>query len=148
MRRHPCLSLAAALLAALLLAQSAIAGTPKKGGSYRGAVAAPRTSIAVTFHVSASGAKVSALKISNMPIYCSGGGPPVPITFKTARVAKGKFKSTGKQTISVGPKKGQTGATLSITGTFGKRGKESGKLTIKYSSAPTCGGTSTYTTHA
>jgi hypothetical protein len=148
MSRPSRILLAAALLAALLATPAAIAAAPKKGGSYRGTLAAPRTSIAVTFKVSASGRKVSALKISNMPLYCSGGGPAVPITFKPASIAKGKFKSTAKQTISAGPSKGQTGATLSITGKFASHGKQSGKLTIKYPNAPACGGTSTYTTHA
>lgn len=147
MRRRSLAQVAIAVFAVLLLTQAAIAAAPKKGGSYHGTLAAPRTDIAVTFKVSASGKKVSALKISNTPLYCSGGGPPVPITFKQASIKKGKFKSTGKQTISTGPMKGQVGATLSITGKFASHGKESGKLTIKYPNAPTCGGTSAYTTH-
>ncbi len=146
-RRSRLSLLGAALLGLLFLAQSAIAVAPKKGGSYHGTLAAPRAGIAVTFKVSANGRKVSALKVSTMPLYCSGGGPLVPITFKTASITEGKFKSTGKQTITGGPQKGKIGARLSITGKFGKGGTEAGKLTITYVYAPTCGGTSAYTTH-
>src|SRR3954452_18245749 len=133
--------LAAALTGALLVTPAAIAAAPTKGGSYRGTLAAPRTSIAVTFKVSANGRKVSALKVSDLPLYCSGGGPATPITFKAAAIVSGKFKSTGKQTITTGPLMGQPGATLVITGKFASRGKESGKLTTSYAKAPTCGGT-------
>ena len=140
---------AAVVLAALLLTPAAIAAAPKKGHSYRGRLAAPRTSIVVTFKVSSNGKKVTRLKINNLPIYCSGGGPAQPITFKSATItSKGTFKSTGKQTISSGPLKGQTGATLSITGAFLGGGKERGKLTVTYSKSPDCSGSSKYTTHA
>ena len=140
---------AAAVLAALLLTPTAIAAAPKKGRTYRGTLAAPRNTIVVTFKVSANGSNVSGLKISNLPIYCSGGGPVQPITFERATIAgKGAFKSTGKQTITNGPLKGQIGARLSITGTFLAGGKERGKLTVKYYKAPNCSGSSTYTTHA
>jgi hypothetical protein len=142
-------SAAAVVLAALVIAPAAIATAPKKGHSYRGTLAAPRNAITVTFKVSSTGKKVTRLKISNLPIYCSGGGPAQPITFKSATItSKGTFKSTGKQTISSGPLKGQIGATLSITGTFVAGGKERGKLTVKYPKSPDCGGSSKYTTHA
>jgi hypothetical protein len=147
-RRSRLILLGAALLGVLLLAQPATATAPKKGGSYHGTLAAPRTGIAVTFKVSADGRKVTSLKISSTPIYCSGGGRFTPFTFKAASITNGKFKAAGKQTISEGPQKGKIGAKLSITGKFGKRGTESGKLAISWVYSPTCSGTSAYTTHA
>ncbi|MEA2274154.1 MAG: hypothetical protein QOI98_2862 [Solirubrobacteraceae bacterium] len=142
-------STAAVLLAALVIAPAAIATAPKKGHSYRGTLAAPRNAITITFKVSSTGKKVTRLKTNNLPIYCSGGGPAQPVNFKTATVtSKGTFKSTGKRTISSGALKGQTLATLSITGTFLAGGKERGKLTVKYSKSPDCSGSSKYTTHA
>ena len=121
-----------------------------KGGSYAGTLAPPRTSITVTFKLSKDGKSVTSLKTNNLPFYCQGGGPPVPIKFKNAPISKaGTFKSTGVQIISVGPK-GQKGATLKITGRFLAGRAESGKITTKFpaSSGTSCNGSSTYSTKA
>lgn len=134
---------------ALVLVATALAATPVKGGSYAGALAAPRTDIHVTFKVSTSGTQVTGLKTSNLPLYCQGGGPATPIHFKKAAISRtGTFTSTGKQIISSGPLKGQTGATLTITGRFLKGRRESGKIKTTYSKSPSCSGSSTYTTKA
>jgi hypothetical protein len=122
-----------------------------KGGSYVGTLAAPRASITVSFKVSKNGKQVTGLKTNNLPFYCSGGGPPVPITLKRATISKAAaFTSTGVQIISSGPKKGQKGATLTITGRFLAGRKESGKVTTKFpkSFGSTCNGTSRYSTKA
>lgn len=127
----------------------ALAAAPQTGASYAGTLAAPRTSIAVSFAVSANGRKLTKLRISDIPLFCSGGGPPVPITFKAATISKaGTFKSTGVQHISTGPLTGQLGARLSITGTFGAGGSEHGAVTVKFPTAKSCDGTTTYSTHA
>jgi hypothetical protein len=74
-----------------------------------------------------NGKKVTGLKISNLPVYCSSGGPAVPINFASAAITShATFKSTGKQTITTGPLKAQIGARLSITGTFLAGRKERG----------------------
>jgi hypothetical protein len=134
---------------------AAFAAKPKspvvKGGSYSGTLAAPRTSFTVSFKVSKNGKQVTALKTNNIPFYCSGGGPAVPIAFKDAAIAKAAtFTSTGVQIISSGPKKGQKGATLTITGRFLAGGKESGKITTTFpkSIGSSCSGASRYSTKA
>jgi len=133
----------------------AFAAQPKspvvKGGSYSGTLAAPRTSITVSFKVSKNGRQVTGLKTNNLPFYCSGGGRPVPIAFKNATIGGGAtFTSTGVQIISSGPKRGQKGATLTISGRFLAGRKESGKVTTTFpkSLGSTCNGTSQYSTKA
>lgn len=133
----------------------AFAAKPKppvvKGGSYTGTLAAPRTSITVSFKVSKNGKQVTGLMTNNLPFYCPGGGRPVPITFKNATVSKAAtFTSTGVQIISSGPKKGQKGATLTITGHFLAGRKESGKVTTTFPKGlgTSCNGTSQYSTKA
>ena len=145
--RIPALGLAVAAIAAGPAVALAVA--PEKGASYSGTLAAPRTAIKVSLAVSANGKKVTKLRISDIPLFCSGGGPPVPITFKAVKISKtGAFKSTGVQHISTGPLKGQLGARLSITGTFGPGGSERGAVTVKFPTAKSCDGTTTYSTRA
>lgn len=148
--------LSAVLVTALLATSAtgaALAAKSKspvvKGGSYTGTLAAPRTSYTVSFKVSANGRQVTGLKTNNLPAYCSSGGPAVPIKFKNATVSKsGTFTSTGVQIISVGPKKGQKGATLKITGRFTSGGTESGTLTSIFPASSSCNGSSGYSTKA
>lgn len=149
------ISQAAAVTAVLAVGASgaALAATPKspvvKGGSYTGTLAAPRTSYTVSFKVSSNGKRVTELKTNNLPAYCPSGGPAVPIKFKNATVSQsGTFTSTGVQIIAVGPKKGQKGATLKITGRFTSGGKESGKLTSTFPDSSSCNGSSSYSTTA
>ena len=145
--RIPALGLAVAALAAGPAA--AVAAAPEKGASYKGTLTAPRTSIKVSLAVSADGRKITKLRISNIPLFCSGGGPPVPITFKAAKTSiAGTFTSTGVQHITSGPHKGQLGARLSITGKFGAGGSEHGAVTVKFPTAKSCDGTTTYSTRA
>ena len=138
------------------LAIAAVASAAPKspvvaGASYRGTLAAPRTTFVITFKVSKNGRQVTALKINNLPFYCQGGGRPVPLSFANAKISK-RFTFTSKavQTIQVGPKKGQKGATLAITGKFVRGRMESGRVTTTYpaSVGTVCNGTSSYTTKA
>jgi hypothetical protein len=118
-----------------------------KGVSYSGRLAGSRASYLVSFKVSASGKQVTALKISNTPFYCSGGGRPVPVSFASAPISKaGTFTSTGKYVIVEGPLKGQVGTKLEITGKFAKHGGEQGAVTSTYPKTPACNGKSSYTT--
>jgi hypothetical protein len=130
-------------------ASIAIAAAPKKGAAYSGTLASPRTAILVTFKVSATAKKVSALKLTSIPLFCSGGGPAAPITFKAAAITShGTFKSSANQIISTGPLKGRVGFRLKITGTFSAGRGEHGTLTVTNARAPSCGGVTTYTTRA
>jgi hypothetical protein len=122
-----------------------------KGGVYAGTLAAPRTAFVISFEVSKNGKQVRVLKLNNLPFYCPGGGKPVPIAFKNATISKAfTFTSTGVQTIKVGPKKGQTGATLKITGKFTTGRAEAGRITTTFPAAvgTSCNGTSSYSTKA
>lgn len=138
-------ALAVALLA--LASTAAAAGGPVKGATYSGSLAAPRSAITVTFKVSANGKKVTHLRISNLPLYCSSGGPAIPIKFKKAKIKAGSFKSTGRYVLTAGPNKGKVGDKLSITGTFGSAGTESGTVKNTVVGAPQCSGHSAYSTH-
>jgi hypothetical protein len=138
-----------ALASALVLASVALAATVVKGGSYSGGLIPARDGVVVSFKVSANGKKVAGLSTSNIPLYCSGGGPPIPIHFTSASISgKGTFSSTGIYHILEGPKKGQVGAKLKITGKFLKGGKEQGTLATNYVGFASCSGKSSYSTKA
>ncbi len=138
-----------ALVSALVLVSAALAAPLVKGGSYRGGLIPARDGVVVSFKVSASGKKVTGLSTSNIPLYCSGGGPPIPIYFKSASISgKGTFSSTGIYHVLEGPKKGQVGAKLKITGKFLKGGKEQGTLATNYVGFASCSGKSSYSTKA
>ena len=130
---------------ALIAAAVAIAATVK-AGTYTGTLKG--RAITITFRVPKGAKKVTAIKISDVPLYCSGGGPPIPISFRTATISKhGTFSSKGTYFIKAGPRKGQVGARLALTGSFGKTGHESGKLTTTWVGVPhSCSGASKYTT--
>lgn len=141
---------AIAVMVAIAGAALASSGSSQvKGGTYTGALLPSSTGIEVSFKVSSNGKKVTSLRTSNVPIYCSGGGPPIPIHFKDASIsAKGAFASSGQSIIKVGPFKGRVGEKLKITGKFLKGAGEQGTLTTTYPKAPACGGKSSYSTKA
>jgi hypothetical protein len=145
-------SVSTALAVALALAAAAavaIAANQVKGGSYTGSLLPATRAISVSFKVSSTGKQVSSLRISNIPIYCSGGGPPIPIRFKNAAIsAQGTFTSSAQYVIKVGPLKGKVGEKLKITGKFLKGKREQGTLTTSYPKAHACGGSSPYKTKA
>src|SRR6185312_4766971 len=143
------LTASTALAVLLVVASGALAASQIKGGSYTGSLVPSRDGVLVSFKVSSSGKQVSALTITNIPLYCSGGGKPIPVHFKNAQISsKGTFSSTGKYVIAEGPKKGQIGNKLKITGKFLKGGKEQGTLTTTYVSFASCSGKSSYSTKA
>jgi hypothetical protein len=143
------LSVTCAVLGVLGLASAALGANLLKGGSYKGGVTPANDGVVVSFKVSSSGKLVTALTISNTPLYCSGGGKPTPVHFKNAAIsAAGTFASTGKYVISEGPKKGQVGTRLKITGKFLKGHKEQGVLTTTYVGFSNCSGKSSYSTKA
>jgi hypothetical protein len=126
---------------------AALAANQIKGAYYSGQLAAPRTSYLVSFKVSPNDKRVTGLRISNTPFYCSGGGRAIPVSFTDATISKaGTFKSAGKYVIVEGPLKGQLGTKLEITGKFGKGGSEQGTVTSTYPKTAKCDGKSSYTT--
>ncbi len=148
------LSIALAVCATLVVASAvALAAKPKpnqvKGGTYVGTLQPVTRGIGVSFKVSSNGKKVTVLSITNIPAYCSSGGPPIPIRFKNAAIsAKGTFTSKANYVIKVGPLKGQVGEKMTITGKFVKGRKEQGTLTTIFPRAAPCSGKSPYTTKA
>lgn len=146
-RKWKALPAACALTVALIVVSVALAANVVKGGSYRGSLTPSRDGVLVSFKVSANGKAVTALSTSNVPLYCSGGGKPIPVRFKNASISgKGTFSSTGKYLILEGPKKGQVGANLTITGKFLKGAREQGTLTTSYVGFASCSGKSPYST--
>jgi hypothetical protein len=147
-RRRPVATLCATALL-LAFAATAAATAPVKGGAYKGALIGVRSYIKVSFKVSKSGKTVTGLRTTDLPFYCSGGGRAVPITFKKATISKsGTFTSTGKDIVSVGPLKGHVAATLTITGRFLPRRRESGTIKTVFVTAHACDGSSSYSTKA
>ncbi|HEY5194160.1 MAG TPA: hypothetical protein VIJ39_09870 [Solirubrobacteraceae bacterium] len=143
------LSTMSVVLAVLVVASAALAANQVKGGSYKGGLMPSRDGVVVSFKVSSSGKQVSALSTSNVPLYCSGGGRPTPVHFKNASISsKGTFTSSGQYVIQEGPKKGQVGSKLKITGKFLKGRAEQGTLTTTYVGFPNCSGKSSYSSKA
>jgi hypothetical protein len=137
------------LLALVALATTALAAGQVKGGVYKGGLMPARDGVVVSFKVSSNGKQVTALSISNVPLYCSGGGRPTPVGFKNALIStKGTFSSTGRYVIKEGPNKGKVGSKLKITGKFSKGRTEQGTLTTTYVGFSNCSGKSPYTTKA
>jgi hypothetical protein len=125
----------------------ALAAKPVKGASYSGTFRAGGEPVTLTFKVSSNGKRVTNLHASNAGLYCSGGGPATPVKFKDGTIsAKGTFKSTGHYTIAVGPKKGQIGSKLTVTGSFKSGCRETGTLKTTYVGFARCSGTSDYST--
>jgi hypothetical protein len=136
--RNACRAAVVALV--LALSASALAAQP---GTYTGTLAPPRSIISVSLTVHAG--RLSKTTLSNLPLYCSGGGPPIPFTFKGTSISKsGAFKVRGVNRIKIGPLKGQIGEKLTLTGRFTGHGRVSGKLATVYPRAKTCGGTSRF----
>jgi hypothetical protein len=138
------------LAAFAVIATGALAAAPVKGAGYTGALAVAHSKVTISFRVSASGGQVENLRISSLPIYCGGSGPPgtPKIKFQNATIsASGSFSSPGKDMIATGPLKGSVVATLLVSGSFSAGGHEHGTVTTTYSGpAKKCGGHSAYRT--
>ena len=143
---------AAAACLLVLGSAAALAASPVKGTSYRGALTGSQSAIHVSFRVAPSGKSISQVTVSALPLYCSGKPPPAArIAFAGAAIgADGTFAAAGTDKIGVGPLKGSPIATLKLTGAFGPNRTESGVLTTKFTSgsASTCSGRSNYRTKA
>jgi hypothetical protein len=137
----------ATLAAFVLAAAPAIAGSTKpKSGTYKGTLAAPRTEYAVTLTVAHG--KLTKATLSNIPLYCSSGGPATPVKFAGSKIAPatGAFATTGKYSIKVGPYKGKVGEKLKLSGHFTSKGTVSGVLATTFVlNGPKCTGKTAFT---
>ena len=136
----------------VLAAAAALAATPVRGASYRGALTGSHSAVHVSFRVADSGTSINHVVVSALPLYCSGKPPPsARISFSGAPIgAHGTFTAAGTDKIGVGPLKGSAIATLKLTGTFAGDHSESGVLTTTFTggSASGCNGHSSYRTKA
>jgi hypothetical protein len=131
-----------AVVTTLALAATALAGGVT-AGTYSGTLAPPRTAYLVTLTTHRSTLKRATL--SNIPIYCSGGGPAIPVRFGTAKISsRGAFTAHGIYRIAVGPRKGKIGDRLTLSGRFSSHGTVSGTLHTVVVGIQGCSGTSRF----
>ncbi len=138
-----------ALAALAAYAGSAVASHPAKGQTYSGSItrlAGANITFPISFEVSKSGKKVHDFSLpSGYPIYCEGGGFG-EVQDATAKVSsKGTF--TAKLPIYFAPTHDHQGF-VEVTGKFGKKKRESGKVSTDFTTSHACNGTSKYTTKA
>ena len=127
---------------ALAVTATALAGAPR-AGTYRGTLAPPRT--AFTISMKLKGAKLTRIRISNVPFYCSSGGPAIPVGFPSTTISNsGRFRVRAVNRIKVGPLKGRIGEKLTLTGRFSHTTVK-GRLTTVVPNAKVCNGSSAYT---
>jgi hypothetical protein len=130
-----------------LLAPTALAGSTVKvkSGTYKGTLGAARTLYKVTLTV--AHAKLEKATLSNIPIYCSSGGPATPVKFAAAKISRGgQFSTHGNYLIKVGPLKGKVGEKLQMSGRFKSNGTVAGTLTTAFVlNGPHCTGKTTFT---
>ena len=133
-----------AVLAALVLtsvAANARSTIKPRSGTYAGTLAAPRTEYSVTLTVAHG--KLTKATLSNIPLYCSSGGPATPVRFAGSAIAPatGAFSTTGDYVVKVGPYKGKVGETLKLSGRFTSKGTVSGVLATAFVlNGPKCTG--------
>ena len=130
-------------------ASAAFAANVSRGATYRGTLSAPQTTVRISFRVSAGGTTVEDVRLSKLPIYCTGSLPPnTKITFKPATISRaGAFSTPGRDVVAVGPLKGTVAATLTLTGTFVSAGRERGVISTTFTGpAKSCSGRTAYRT--
>ncbi|MEO6859302.1 MAG: hypothetical protein ABI323_12085 [Solirubrobacteraceae bacterium] len=141
-RKRRAYAVVSAVLLALLIAATAVAAAPKSG-TYKGKLA-PQTLIKISMKL--SGKRLTHIGISNIPAFCSSGGPAVPVSFpSTTLSAKHRFTIHHNNTIKVGPLKGQVGEKFTLSGTFNTHGRVTGTLKTIFPLNPSCSGSSHYT---
>jgi hypothetical protein len=112
-----------------------------KSGTYNGKLN-PNSSVKIK--IVAKHGKATA-SISNIPLFCSGGGPAIPIHFPTVAISRsGAFRTSYNHKITVGPRKGQLGTKLQLSGTFSGSHVQ-GVLETSWIGNTICSGRSIYT---
>jgi hypothetical protein len=142
---------AACALSALAVGPATVLAAPLKDGAYRGSLGGVASKISISFRVFAGEREVEDMKLSALPIYCAGNGPPgaPAIVFLKAKIShRGSFATSGKDMIAAGPLKGAVVATLSVSGSFTAGGAVHGTVTTTYGGpAKSCGGHSGFRAH-
>ncbi len=124
-------SLLLACVVGLSVAGLALASNPTKGATYKGSWGPKSDNATVQFKVSGNGKRVSGFSIPVGPLGCQGAGPKIK-SGGSAAVKKGRFKvSLAMYFPPTEP--GRHVGSLVVTGSFAKHGKESGKLSAKFS---------------
>jgi hypothetical protein len=135
---------AVALAVTLATAGIVSAASPVKGSKYFGTVTGTAF-LKVTFKVSKSGTKVTALKVTpSLPNSCGYGGPLPKASTKSAKIKHGRF--TAKIT-----EKNSSGIvidTAKVRGKFLAGGKEKGTIKTDVPKGESCSGSFAYTTTA
>jgi hypothetical protein len=132
-----------AALLAVIVAGVAVAG-PVKGAKYSGFATPTSSGSTITWKVSSSGKKVTGIKLSQVPLFCAAGGPPVSASFKTARIKKSAFATTAAADIKSGPNQGQPQYRLKLKVRFTKTKKATGTIAVDWFGADkSCDGEST-----
>jgi hypothetical protein len=139
------------LICAVAVPALSVAAAPKKGETYAGEIKeVSRGKVVntdeISFQVSANGKRVHDFSLPNdYPVYCEGGG------FGEAEDATAKITPAGTFTAKLplyfAPSHQHQGF-LKITGKFGKKGRESGKVITEFTKSTTCNGTSKYSAKA
>jgi hypothetical protein len=133
---------ALALAAILATVGIAVAAGPVKGASYSGRVNVT-ASLTVSFKVSRSCKKITALKVSpSLPNSCGYGGPLPTQTSRSAKIEHGKFTAKITDTAS----NGTVITTAKVTGKFFAKGKEKGNIKASLPNAKSCNGSFSYST--
>jgi hypothetical protein len=133
------------LVATSVGSTAGLAAAPIKGATYKGGISRSRTvTLPISFKVSGNGKHVGSFTLSNgYPVYCQGGG------FGALQPASGTITKRGtfkvKLPIYFKPAHSHQGFVI-VTGSFGKHGRESGKVTTDFTHSGSCNGTSRYTT--
>ncbi len=143
--------LCACAAAALFAAGAPAASTQLPGALYKGTLAGAQSKVSISFVVSTSGRVAGSIHLSRLPLYCPGSAPPsARITFGPGTISsQGAFTAKGRDAIALGPLKGTTVATLTLTGMFGRGHGESGAITTTFvGGGSKCSGRSQYTTKA
>jgi hypothetical protein len=120
----------------------AFAAAPVNGAKYSGHLNVASTET-VSFKVSASGKKVTNVRVTPyLPNRCGSGGPPPPEVSKPAKIKGGKFTAKVKDELTNGLVSGRA----TVTGKFLPGGKEMGVVKVPIPGAPECSGKFPYMT--
>jgi hypothetical protein len=117
----------------------------QKGAKYSGFVTPSASGITISWKVSSSGRKVTGIKLSDVPLFCEGGGEPIVAKFKSAKVEKSAFTSTASADFTSGPNQGQPQYRLKLKGRFTRTKNATGTIVVDWFGADkSCDGKSTF----
>jgi hypothetical protein len=128
-----------------LVAIGSALGAVSKGAKYSGFVTPTADAITISWKVSSSGKKVSGIKLSAVPLFCSGGGERVPATFKSASIKSSKFSTTAAADFKSGPNEGKPQYRLKLKARFTSTKNATGTISVDWLGADkSCDGESTF----